>query len=149
MLAPKTLGAFGLSLGLIMSAAMPAMARGTEDDLRDRLEEANARLVQLETHEMSDEAAAEFGQARLEVSEIQGKLTTQDWGWAMIILNRLEARLDLAESVLDRATVEELADQRETELFDMQTEADNLQIELESLQQRRNHDYCAVTTQGS
>lgn len=125
----------GLVMALILVAA-PAFARDS-DDLQERLEDANVRLTTLETHEYADEAAAEFGQARLEVADAQGKLSISDYGWATIVINRLEARLDLIESTLERATIEALADQRETELFEMQTEADERQLELEAAQQLR------------
>lgn len=117
--------------------AAPAAARESAQDLQRRLEDANVLITTLETHEYADEAAAEFGQARLEVAEAQAKLTLSDYGWATIIINRLEARLSLIESTLERATIEHLADQRESELFDIQSEADRKQIELETAQQQR------------
>lgn len=130
----RTLGAVVISA--LAFAATPAFA-GTEDDLRDRLEAANAAVANFETHEMADEAALEMGQARLEIAEVQGKISAADYGWATIVLNRLEARVELIESIMERATVEQLADQRETDLFDMTNEADEAQLELETVQQRR------------
>lgn len=128
-----------IGLGSLIAAllmAAPAQARG-DDDLQDRLEEASVTVATLETHDMADEAALEFGQARLEIAEVQGKLTAGDYGWATIVLNRLEARIDLIESELEAATVSSLADQRETELFEITVEADETQLELEALQLRR------------
>ncbi len=126
----------GTLLALVLAAA-PAAARVGDDELQDRLEEASANVASLETHEMADEAALEFGQARLEIAEIQGKLTAGDYGWATIVLNRLEARIDLIESELEASTVSDLADQRETELYEITVEADERQLELETVQLRR------------
>lgn len=131
---PTLIGTGSLIAALI--AAAPALARG-DGDLQDRLEEASVTLATLETHDLADEAALEFGQARLEVAEIQGKLTAGDYGWATIVLNRLEARISLIESELEASTVAELADQRETELYEITTEADERQLELETIQLRR------------
>ena len=103
-------------LAVLLALSGEAYARDSSEELQERLEEANAKLTTLEIHEFSDEAAIEFGQARLEVAEIQGKLTAADYGWAAIVVSRLEARLDLVESVLERAMTEELAEQRETDL---------------------------------
>lgn len=124
------------ALVAIALAAAPAAARG-DDDLQDRLEEASAAVATLEIHEMADGAALEFGQARLELSEVQGKIAAGDYGWATIVLNRLEARIDLIESELEASTVSSLADQRETELYEITVEADERQLELETVQLRR------------
>lgn len=129
----------------LLFASAPALARDATDDVRTRLEAANAELSTLETHEHADEAALEFGQARLEVAEVQGKLSASDYAGAATVLNRLEARLDLINATLERVTVEVLADQRETDLYAMQTEADEKQIELESAQLRRQQLQDEVT----
>lgn len=128
-----TLCAVAIAFGSFGSAE----ARDSPGDFRDQIEELNAKLTRLETHDLADEAASEFGQARLEVAEAQGKITAEDYARARIILMRLESRLMLAESILERATIEQLADQRETELFEMMTAADDVQIDLEAAQQRR------------
>lgn len=126
-----------LAAGLAGSLLIAAPAEARDDDYTDRLESANALLTRLETHDFADEAAQEFGQARLEVAEAQAKITGEDYARAEIILNRLESRLMLAESILQRATIDQLADQRETEQFEMMTEADTIQVELEAAQQQR------------
>ncbi|MFT6397381.1 MAG: hypothetical protein ACJAYU_002134 [Bradymonadia bacterium] len=132
---PTLLGS-GTLLTVVLAAA-PAAARGGADDLQDRLEEASTSVASLETHEMADDAALEFGQARLEIAETQGKLTAGDYGWATIVLGRLEARIDLIESELEASTVSGLADQRETDLYEITVEADERQLELETVQLRR------------
>ncbi len=141
-----------LKLALVATfafAAVPAMA-GAADDLQDRLEAANASIAQFDTHELADEASLELAQARLEIAEVQGKLSASDTAWATIVLNRLEARVDLIDSMLERATVEQLADQRETDLFEMTAAADEAQLQLETMQQRRQQlqdDVSAIVDQ--
>jgi hypothetical protein len=106
-------------------------------EIRSRMEDMNVELATLETHDYSDESAAEFAQCRLEVGEIQGLLSRNEIGLAAIVLQRLEARMSLIESTLERATYEALAQERETELFEIQEQADALQVELLSAEQRR------------
>lgn len=106
-------------------------------DLRERMEDMNVELAELETHDFADESAAEFAQCRLEVGEIQGLLSRNEIGLAAIVVRRLEARMSLIESTLERATYEALAQERETELFEIQEQADALQVELLSAEQRR------------
>jgi hypothetical protein len=139
---PPFIGTGSLIAALLCAA--PALARQS-DDLQDRLEEASVAVATLETHDMADDAALEFAQARLEISEIQGKLTTGDYGWATIVLNRLEARIDLIEAEVEAATVSSLADQRETELFEIMVEADEQQLALEAIQHRRQSLQDAVS----
>ncbi|MCB9507600.1 MAG: hypothetical protein H6698_06795 [Myxococcales bacterium] len=126
------------ALALVLAAApSAAFARDVEDELRDVLEEVNARLARLGTSEYADDAALEIGQAQLEIAEAQGKITAADYGWATIIINRVSARLELIESIEQRAEVDDIAQQRETELYSITQEADESQIELEQLQLRR------------
>ncbi|MFT4702810.1 MAG: hypothetical protein ACI81R_000497 [Bradymonadia bacterium] len=133
-----------LALAFVVMASGVAEARDDQSQ-RALLEELNALLTQLERHDLADDAATEFGQARLEVADAQAKITAQDSARADIVLIRLESRLMLAQSILERATIEQLSDQRETELFDMMTEADGVQIELESEQAQRQQLQDEVT----
>lgn len=125
--------AAALTLAMLLSA----QAHARDAEYRERLEEANGELIRLEAHDFADEASQEFGQARLEVAEAQAQITGEDYARAAILLMRLEARLRLANSILERATIEALADERETEQFTMMSEADSVQIELQSAQQQR------------
>jgi hypothetical protein len=128
--------AAALAVALLVSAA-PAHARGTESEIRSVLEDVNARLAQLAASDYASDASQEIEQARLEIAEVQGKLSAQDFGWASIVLNRVAARLALIESMEQRAEVDAIAEERESELFAITREADDAQIELESLQLRR------------
>lgn len=132
----------GLALGLALLALallLPAtaMAGPRSDEIRERVEDLNVMMGELDTHEFADEAAQEFAQARLEVGDVQALLLTEDITQAEVVLRRLEARVALIASTLDRATIEDLANERESELFEMQSEADDLQLELEAASQQR------------
>lgn len=122
---------------LALGIGAPALARDfNSDTIRDRIEDLNVQLADLETEEYSDEAAGEFAQARMEITEIQTLLGNGEVARAQVELQRLESRVALINSIIDRAIVEQLAVERETELFEMQAEADALQIELESTRQQ-------------
>ena len=114
-----------------------SVAGPRSDEIRERVEDLNVIMGELDTHEFSDEAAQEFAQARLEVGDVQALLLAEEVTRAEVVLRRLEARVALIESTLDRATIEDLANERETDLFEMQTEADDLQLELEAASQQR------------
>jgi hypothetical protein len=126
-------------MGLTLLFTTPVFARDfSASTIRTRMEDLNVELAELETHEFADDAAGEFATCRLEVGEIQGLLARDEIGDAGAVLLRLEARKFLIESLLERATFENLAQQRETELFEMQSEADQLQVDLAATEQRRN-----------
>jgi hypothetical protein len=128
----------GLLLLTALSVAMPVWARDyTLTSIRTRMEDLNVQMAEMETHDFADEAAGELAQCRLEVGEIQGMLARNEVGEAAIVLQRLEARMFLIQSLLERATFEDLATERETELFEIQSVADQLQIDLTSTEQRR------------
>lgn len=120
-------------LGLLLLLPATAMA----DDLRSRLEAANTRIVEHERSEFADEAASEFAAVRLEITDAQGLLAAGEVRQANSVILRIEARKRLIGSVIQRATFEALADQRESAAIEMLHEADNTQIEMESAIQRR------------
>lgn len=132
-----------LLLGVVLltaSAVAPRSAHAdvSSADIRERVEDINVHLAELQTHEYADDAAQELAQARLEVTDVQGLLSQGEVAQAEVVLRRLEARAFLIEGLLERATVEALAYQRESELIGLQEEADNLQLDLEAAQQQRN-----------
>jgi hypothetical protein len=61
-----------LALAFVVMASGVAEARDDQSQ-RALLEELNALLTQLERHDLADDAATEFGQARLEVADAQAK----------------------------------------------------------------------------
>jgi hypothetical protein len=136
-----------LVLVMALSASVPVWAgEYTLTSIRTRMEDLNVQMAEMETHDFSDEAAGELAQCRLEVGEIQGMLARNEVGEAAIVLQRLEARMFLIESMLERATFEDLATERETELFEIQSAADQLQIDLTSTEQRRREMQGQVQT---
>jgi uncharacterized protein (DUF3084 family) len=129
----------GLAVLAALGTAVPVFAAETSTaSVRARVEDINVELAELSTHEYADEAAQELAQARLEVTDVQGLLSQGETAQAEVTLRRLEARKFLIEALLERATMEALAYQRESELIAIQQEADELQLELEAAQQRRN-----------
>ena len=102
-----------------------------------RMEAASSLLAELETHELRDEASQDIATARLAITDIQTRLASEMFGKAETTLNTLEATLRLVKSVLDRGEIEGLADKREADNVTIQTQADELQLELETTSARR------------
>ncbi len=132
-----------VGLALLLPAAASARDMNSSE-IRTRVEDLNIEMATLQTHDFADEAAQEFAQARIEVGDVQGLISQGEVARAEVVLRRLEARVSMIRSVLDRATVEHLADERESELLELQNEADTLQLELEAAQQQRNQLQDAV-----
>lgn len=132
-----------VGLALLLPAAASARDMNSSE-IRTRVEDLNIEMATLQTHDFADEAAQEFAQARIEVGDVQGLISQGEVARAEVVLRRLEARVSMIQSVLDRATVEHLADERESELLELQNEADTLQLELEAAQQQRNQLQDAV-----
>lgn len=132
-----------VGLALLLPAAVSARDMNSSE-IRTRVEDLNIEMATLQTHDFADEAAQEFAQARIEVGDVQGLISQGEVARAEVVLRRLEARVSMIQSVLDRATVEHLADERESELLELQNEADTLQLELEAAQQQRNQLQDAV-----
>jgi hypothetical protein len=125
-------------LGLLVPSLVWGQGRDfSASGIRQRMEDLNVLSAQLQTHQFADEAAAEFAQTRIEVGDIQGLLARNETGQAGVVLRRLEARIFYIQSLLERAEFEDLAQQRESELFEMQQEADRLQVELTATEQQR------------
>lgn len=125
-------------------------AETSSGSIRTRVEDINVQLATLGTHEHADDAAQELAQARLEVTDVQGLLSQGETAQAEVTLRRLEARTFLIESIMERATIEALSYERESDLIVLQQEADSLQIDLEAAQQRRNqlrNDVSAIIEQ--
>jgi hypothetical protein len=59
------------------------------------------------------------------------------YGKAETTLLTLEATLKLVKSLLDRGEIDQLADKREADNVTIQTQADELQLELETTSSRR------------
>lgn len=135
---------------ILVTSTMAAAAETSSGSIRTRVEDINVQLATLATHEHADDAAQELAQARLEVTDVQGLLSQGETAQAEVTLRRLEARTFLIESIMERATMEALSYERESDLILLQQEADSLQIDLEAAQQRRNqlqNDVSAIIDQ--
>lgn len=106
-------------------------------EVTSRMEAASSLLAELETHELRDEASQDIATARLAITDIQTSLASEMLGKAALTLFTLEATLKLVKSVLDRGEIEGLANKREADNVTIQTQADELQLELETTSARR------------
>lgn len=125
-----------ITLVALMLSAGSAHALSPEQ-VTARMEAASSLLAELETHELRDEASQDIATARLAITDIQTSLASEMFGKAETTLNTLEATLRLVKSVLDRGEIEGLADKREADNVTIQTQADELQLELETTSARR------------
>ena len=125
-----------LTLIALMLSASAAHALSPEE-VTTRMEAASSLLAELETHELRDEASQDIATARLAITDIQTSLASEMFGKAETTLLTLEATLKLVKSVLDRGEIEGLADKREADNVTIQTQADELQLELETTSARR------------
>ena len=125
-----------ITLVALMLSAASAHALSPEQ-VTARMEAASVLLAELETHELRDEASQDIATARLAITDIQTSLASEMFGKAETTLNTLEATLKLVKSVLDRGEIEGLANKREADNVTIQTQADELQLELETTSARR------------
>lgn len=125
-----------LALLVLMLSASAANALSPEE-VASRMEAASSLLAELETHELRDDASQDIAVARLAITDIQTSLASEMYGKAETTLLTLEATLKLVKSLLDRGEIEGLADKREADNVTIQTQADELQLELETTSSRR------------
>jgi hypothetical protein len=125
-----------LALLALMLSASAAHALSPEE-VASRMETASSLLAELETHELRDDASQDIAVARLAITDIQTSLASEMYGKAETTLLTLEATLKLVKSLLDRGEIEGLADKREADNVTIQTQADELQLELETTSSRR------------
>ena len=130
---PRQLVSALVVLSLLLLLPLAAHA----NELRQRLEAANDRIAEHERSDYADEASSEFSQVRMEVTDAQGLLAAGESRQAQSVILRIEARERLIASIIERATFEDLADQRESAANEMLHDADTAQLELESATQRR------------
>lgn len=109
------------------------------------MEAASSLLAELETHELRDEASQDIAASRLAITDIQTSLASEMYGKAETTLLSLEATVTFIKSVLDRGAIEQLADKREADNVTIQTQADELQLELETTSSRRGDLQTQVT----
>ena len=122
---------------VVGAAALWLSAPALADEMRSQLEAANERLVAHEAHEHASEASSEIAQMRLMISEAQGQLAAGDRLSARGTLLRVNAVQRLIESILQRATFERLAHERESDMLQTVEETSELQLQLEVATQRR------------
>ncbi len=125
-----------LALIALMLTASVAHALSPEE-VASRMEAASGLLAELETHELRDDASQDIATARLAITDIQTSLASEMYGKAETTLLTLEATLKLVKSLLDRGEIDQLADKREADNVTIQTQADELQLELETTSSRR------------
>ncbi|MBN1947423.1 MAG: hypothetical protein JW797_17260 [Bradymonadales bacterium] len=129
------LGMFVLAIGL--GWFVPQAWAANEAELRARITTARELMAQLQTDEMVDVASLELEYARIDIDEANDQLTNRRPELAEVAVIRLENRLVLIQALIEQATVDDLADQRETATIEMTREADQAQVAYEASEARR------------
>jgi hypothetical protein len=131
----------------LLTTGAEAWARNmSATEIRRRAEDLNVEIADLRTHEYADEVARELAQANTEVTDIQVKLGRDEFTQAEVVLITLEGRVAMIRSAVERAGIESLAQQRESELIEITEEANELRIELETARQLRQRMQAEVAT---
>lgn len=121
-------------LALVWSGSMTA---SHASDLTDRLSALNARIVEFENEEHVSTVLDDIAQMRLEVGDAQNLIRAGEQAAALGVILRIEARQRFVDSMLRRTTFETLTHQRESDYLNLLNEANELQLDLETTQQRR------------
>ena len=133
----RPLATLAITLLVLVGLAGTASAASIEQ-LRTRLNSAREQLAEFSVHEYSDAAALEIERARIDIDEAGERITNRAEEIAEISVIRLENRLKLIEGLLAQATIDSLAEERETSLIEMTREADQAQIDYEATEARRS-----------
>lgn len=118
---------------LVLLAASPVFAQG----LRDRLNAAREQLADLSTQDNADVAAREVERARIDIDEASDHLSNHREELAEVSVIRLENRVKLIGAMIEQATVDAQAQERESAAIEMTREADQAQVASESAELRR------------
>ncbi len=124
-------------LGTMLGGIGIASASDVEQ-LRSRLNASREALAQFSTDPMADSAALEIERARIDIDEATERISNQLEEIAEISVIRLENRVKLIAAMIAQATVDELADERETATIEMTREADQSQVDFEATEARRS-----------
>jgi len=127
-----------LSALLVCLIGLAGQASASDEaDLRERIAQARERLADLRTDELADAASRDLERAAMDIDEANDFLTNRRAELAEVAVIRLENRLTLIAALIEQATVEDLANQRETASIQMTREADQAQVAYEASEARR------------
>lgn len=108
------------------------------EELRARLNAAREELAQSSTDPLADAAALEIERARIDIDEAADRIANRLEEIAEISVIRLENRVKLIKALIVQATVDGLAEERESAAIEMTREADQAQVDYEATEARRS-----------
>ena len=108
------------------------------DQLTNRVNEVRETLAVFETDPNVDAARLEIERADIDIDEARDRITRRHLEIAEISVIRAERRLQLIEATIFRATVDVLADERESATIDMTQQADEAQVDYEATEARQS-----------
>ena len=124
---------------LFLLSGLSATADASDvEELRARLNAAREELAHSSTDPLADAAALEIERARIDIDEASERITNRLEEIAEISVIRLENRVKLINALIVQATVDGLAEERESASIEMTREADRAQVDYEATEARRS-----------
>ena len=123
---------------LLLSALAGSATASDVEELRTRLNAAREELANAATDSMADAAALEIERARIDIDEAADRIANRLEEIAEISVIRLENRVKLINALIVQATVDSLAEERESASIEMTREADQAQVDYEGTEARRS-----------
>ena len=110
------------------------------EELRDRLSTQRERMAELSADQAANNAdvTIELERARGDIDEASDRLSNNREAEAEVSVIRLENRVELIAALIEQATMEALAEDREAALIEMTREADQASVEYTSTEARRS-----------
>jgi len=106
--------------------------------LTNRVNDVREALAVFETDPAADAARLEMERAEIDIDEARDRLTRRHIEMAEISVIRAENRLQLVEAIIFHATIDSLAEERESASIDMTRQADQAQVEYEATEARQS-----------
>lgn len=136
MTSTRALLSFAVALTVLLGAGGAAWASDA-DELLTRLNAVRESLAVLSVDPMADAARLEIERTDIDIDEARDRITNRQIELAEVSVIRLENRVKFVEALIFQATVDALAEERESATIEMTREADQAQVEYEATQARQ------------
>jgi hypothetical protein len=136
MTSTRSLLSFAVAVTVLLGAGGAAWASDA-DELLTRLNAVRESLAVLSVDPMADAARLEIERTDIDIDEARDRITNRQIELAEVSVIRLENRVKFVEALIFQATVDALAEERESATIEMTREADQAQVEYEATQARQ------------
>jgi hypothetical protein len=136
MTSTRSVLSFAVAVTVLLGAGGAAWASDA-DELLTRLNAVRESLAVLSVDPMADAARLEIERTDIDIDEARDRITNRQIELAEVSVIRLENRVKFVEALIFQATVDALAEERESATIEMTREADQAQVEYEATQARQ------------